>query len=82
MSYSSIASPIEYVHKSRKAIIKHREVGRDVNSFKEGVIQALRQDPILLLIGEMRDSDTIMAALEVTDTGHKVFSTLHTLHLL
>jgi len=73
-----IASPIEYVHKSRKAIIKHREVGRDVNSFKEGVTQALRQDPDIIVIGEMRDADTIMAALEVTDTGHKVFSTLHT----
>ena len=73
-----IASPIEYVHKSRKAIIKHREVGRDVNSFKSGVTQALRQDPDIIVIGEMRDEDTIMAALEVTDTGHKVFSTLHT----
>jgi twitching motility protein PilT len=53
-------------------------VGRDVLSFKEGVIQSLRQDPDIIIIGEMRDPDTIMAALEVTDTGHKVFSTLHT----
>ncbi len=73
-----IASPIEYVHESRMAIIRHREVGRDVLSFKEGVIQALRQDPDIIVIGEMRDPDTIMAALEITDTGHKVFSTLHT----
>ena len=73
-----IASPVEFVHKSEVAIIKHREVGRDVLSFKEGVIQALRQDPDIIVIGEMRDPDTIMAALEVTDTGHKVFSTLHT----
>jgi len=73
-----IASPIEYVHSSKKALIRHREVGRDVLSFKEGVIQALRQDPDIIVIGEMRDPDTIMAALEVTDTGHKVFSTLHT----
>ncbi|HZW38537.1 MAG TPA: PilT/PilU family type 4a pilus ATPase [Ignavibacteriaceae bacterium] len=73
-----IASPIEYVHKSNLSIIKHREVGRDVLSFKEGVIQSLRQDPDIIVIGEMRDPDTIMAALEVTDTGHKVFSTLHT----
>jgi twitching motility protein PilT len=73
-----IGSPIEYVHKSRKSIIKHREVGRDVISFKEGVIQSLRQDPDIIVIGEMRDPETIMAALEVTDTGHKVFSTLHT----
>ncbi|PKL83367.1 MAG: twitching motility protein PilT [Ignavibacteriae bacterium HGW-Ignavibacteriae-3] len=73
-----IASPVEYVHKSRAAIIKHREVGRDVMSFKDGVTQALRQDPDIIVIGEMRDPDTILAALEVTDTGHKVFSTLHT----
>ncbi len=73
-----IASPIEYVHKSNVCIIKHREVGRDVLSFKDGVIQSLRQDPDIIVIGEMRDPDTIMASLEVTDTGHKVFSTLHT----
>jgi twitching motility protein PilT len=73
-----IAAPIEYVHTSNISLIKHREVGRDVLSFKEGVIQSLRQDPDIIIIGEMRDPDTIMAALEVTDTGHKVFSTLHT----
>ena len=73
-----IAAPIEFVHKSNVAIIKHREVGRDVLSFKEGVIQSLRQDPDIIVIGEMRDPETILAALEVTDTGHKVFSTLHT----
>lgn len=73
-----IASPIEFVHKSNQCIIKHREVGRDVLSFKDGVIQALRQDPDIIVIGEMRDPDTILAALEITDTGHKVFSTLHT----
>ena len=73
-----IAAPIEYVHSSNFCLIKHREVGRDVLSFKEGVIQSLRQDPDIIIIGEMRDPDTIMAALEVTDTGHKVFSTLHT----
>lgn len=73
-----IASPVEYVHRSNKAIIRHREVGKDVLSFKDGVIQSLRQDPDIIVIGEMRDPDTIMAALEVTDTGHKVFSTLHT----
>jgi twitching motility protein PilT len=73
-----IAAPVEYVHTSKVSIIKHREVGRDVLSFKEGVIQSLRQDPDIIVIGEMRDPDTILAALEVTDTGHKVFSTLHT----
>lgn len=73
-----IASPLEFVHKSNRAIVRHREVGRDVLTFKDGVIQSLRQDPDIIVIGEMRDPDTIMAALEVTDTGHKVFSTLHT----
>jgi twitching motility protein PilT len=73
-----IAAPIEYVHTSNISLIKHREVGRDVLSFKEGIVQSLRQDPDIIVVGEMRDPDTIMAALEVTDTGHKVFSTLHT----
>jgi len=73
-----IASPVEYVHKPDRCIIRHREVGRDVLSFKEGAIQALRQDPDIIVIGEMRDPDTIMTALEITDSGHKVFSTLHT----
>ena len=73
-----IASPIEYVHKSDRCIIRHREVGRDVLSFKEGTVQALRQDPDIIIIGELRDPDTILTALEVTDSGHKVFSTLHT----
>lgn len=73
-----IAAPIEYVHASNVCLIKHREVGRDVASFKDGIVQALRQDPDIIVVGEMRDPGTIMAALEVTDTGHKVFSTLHT----
>jgi twitching motility protein PilT len=73
-----IAAPIEYVHTSNISLVKHREVGRDVLSFKEGVVQSLRQDPDIIIIGEMRDPATIMASLEVTDTGHKVFSTLHT----
>lgn len=73
-----ISAPIEYVHTSNVSLIKHREVGRDVLSFKEGIVQALRQDPDIVVVGEMRDPDTIMAALEITDTGHKVFSTLHT----
>ena len=73
-----VASPIEFVHKSDRCIVRHREVGRDVLSFKEGAIQALRQDPDIIVIGEMRDPETIMTALEITDSGHKVFSTLHT----
>ena len=73
-----IGSPIEYVHKSNKCIVRHREVGRDTLTFKEGAIEALRQDPDIVMIAEMRDADTILTALEITDSGHKVFSTLHT----
>jgi twitching motility protein PilT len=73
-----ISSPIEYIHQSKKCIIRHREVGMDTRSFKDGTIEALRQDPDIIMIGEMRDPDTIMAALEVADSGHKVLSTLHT----
>src|SRR5690606_33254852 len=73
-----VAKPIEYMHAPDKCIIRHREVGPDVPSFKDGVIQALRQDPDIIMIGEMRDPETISAAIEAADTGHKVFSTLHT----
>lgn len=73
-----IGSPIEYFHKSEKCIVRHREVGKDTLSFKNGTIESLRQDPDIIVIGEMRDPDTIMTALEITDSGHKVFSTLHT----
>jgi len=73
-----IANPVEYVHKSNLCLIRHREVGKDVKSFRDGIIQALRQDLDIMVVGEMRDPETIMAALEITDTGHKVFSTLHT----
>lgn len=73
-----IADPIEYVHVPQKCVIRQREIGRDVRSFEEGVIQALRQDPDIIVIGEMRDADTVAAVLEAADTGHKVFATLHT----
>ena len=73
-----IGDPIEQIHQSQKCIVRHREVGRDVLSFKDGAIQALRQDPDIIVVGEMRDPETIMTCLEITDTGHKVFSTLHT----
>ncbi|NND71650.1 MAG: Flp pilus assembly complex ATPase component TadA [Rhodothermales bacterium] len=73
-----IAQPIEYMHSSKRCILRHREVGKDVPSFKDGIVQALRQDPDIIVIGELRDPETISAALEVTDSGHKVFSTLHT----
>lgn len=73
-----VGQPIEYMHISQKSIVRHREVGKDVPSFKDGIVQALRQDPDIVVIGEMRDPSTISAALEITDSGHKVFSTLHT----
>ncbi len=73
-----VAKPIEYMHAPDKCIIRHREVGPDVPTFKDGVTQPLRQDPDIIMIGEMRDPITISAAIEAADTGHKVFSTLHT----
>tara|TARA_R100001143_G_C3361345_1_gene136872 strand:+ start:47503 stop:48732 length:1230 start_codon:yes stop_codon:yes gene_type:complete len=73
-----ISSPLELIHHTKKCIIRHREVGRDVGSFREGIVQAMRQDPDIIVIGELRDSAAIRNALEVTDSGHKVFSTLHT----
>lgn len=73
-----ISDPVEFVHDPIKSVVRHREVGRDVKSFKDGTIQALRQDPDIIVIGEMRDPDTIMTVIEVADSGHKVFSTLHT----
>jgi twitching motility protein PilT len=73
-----VGKPIEYMHYSKKCIVRHREVGKDVRTFKEGIVQSLRQDPDIVVIGEMRDPETISSALEITDSGHKVFSTLHT----
>ena len=73
-----IGNPIEFIHSSEKSIVSHREVGSDVLSFQSGAIEALRQDPDIIVVGEMRDSKTISTVLEVTDSGHKVFTTLHT----
>jgi twitching motility protein PilT len=73
-----IGHPIEFIHKPAKCIVRHREVGEDVISFKDGTVQSLRQDPDIIMVGEMRDPETIANVLEVTDSGHKVFTTLHT----
>ncbi|MFO8099467.1 MAG: ATPase, T2SS/T4P/T4SS family [Salinibacter sp.] len=73
-----VAQPLEYIHTSQKCIVRHREVGTDVNSFVDGMVQGLRQDPDIVVVGEMRDPETISTAMEMADTGHKVFSTLHT----
>lgn len=73
-----VAQPLEYIHKSKRCVVRHREVGTDVASFVDGMVQGLRQDPDIVVVGEMRDAETISTALEMADTGHKVFSTLHT----
>jgi twitching motility protein PilT len=73
-----VAQPLEYIHTSKRCIVRHREVGTDVASFVDGMVQGLRQDPDIVVVGEMRDPETISTALEMADTGHKVFSTLHT----
>lgn len=74
----TIEDPVEYVHENRNCIISQRELGTDVSSFKEAIRSALREDPDIILVGEMRDLETISAALTAAETGHLVFSTLHT----
>jgi len=73
-----IGNPIEFVHESRLCLVRHREVGADVQSFQHGAVEALRQDPDIIIVGEMRDPATIATVLEITDSGHKTFTTLHT----
>lgn len=74
----TIEDPIEYVHVNKKSMVHQREMGSDVNSFSEAIIAAMREDPDVILLGEMRDTDTMHAALMAAETGHLVFSTLHT----
>lgn len=74
----TIEDPIEYYHKHKKALITQREVHVDVPSFAEALRRALRQDPDMVLVGEMRDLETIEAAITAAETGHLVFGTLHT----
>ena len=74
----TVEDPIEYYHEHKKSIITQREIGSDVPTFEEGVRRALRQDPDCILVGEMRDLDTIAAAITAAETGHIVFATLHT----
>jgi len=70
--------PIEYIHKHRLSIVDQRQVGDDTPSFAEGLRSAFREDPDVVLIGEMRDLETISSALTMAETGHLVFATLHT----
>ena len=74
----TIEDPIEYVHYHKKSIVNQRELGSDTNSFPQALKYVLRQDPDIILIGEMRDLETISAALTIAETGHLVFATLHT----
>ena len=74
----TIEDPIEYYHTHKKAVITQREVHVDVPNFAEGLRRALRQDPDIILVGEMRDLETIEAAITAAETGHLVFGTLHT----
>jgi len=74
----TIEDPIEYYHKHKKAVVTQREVGVDVPNFAEALRRALRQDPDIILVGEMRDLETIEAAITAAETGHLVFGTLHT----
>ena len=74
----TIEDPIEYYHSHKKSIITQREVGVDVPTFSEALRRALRQDPDVILVGEMRDLETIEAAVTAAETGHLVFGTLHT----
>jgi len=74
----TIEDPIEFVHKSEKAVVNHREVGIHTRSFAAALRGALREDPDIIMVGEMRDLETISLAIEASATGHLVFGTLHT----
>jgi len=74
----TIEDPIEFVHKSKKSVIHQRELGQDTRSFANALKSALREDPDIILVGEMRDVETIGLALTAAETGHLVFGTLHT----
>lgn len=74
----TVEDPIEFYHTSKKSLVTQREVGSDVPSFAEAIRRALRQDPDVILVGEMRDLETIGAAITAAETGHLVFGTLHT----
>lgn len=75
----TLEDPIEYLHKHNRSIVNQREIGSDTNSFADALRAALRQDPDVILLGEMRDLDTISTAITAAETGHLVLSTLHTI---
>lgn len=73
----TVEDPVEFFHQSKKALVNHREVGQDTKSFARALKSALREDPDVILVGEMRDYETISLALTAAETGHLVFGTLH-----
>ena len=74
----TIEDPVEFIHKDKKSIISQREVGKQTESFAKALKSALREDPDVILVGELRDLETIAMALTAAETGHLVFGTLHT----
>ncbi len=78
----TIEDPIEFVHKSQKCIINHREIGAHTRGFSEALRGALREDPDIIMVGELRDLETISLAMEASMTGHLVFGTLHTMNAM
>jgi len=76
----TVEDPIEFVHESQNCIVNHREVGTHTKSFAAALRGALREDPDIIMVGEMRDLETISLAMEAAMTGHLVFGTLHTLN--
>jgi twitching motility protein PilT len=74
----TLEDPIEYFHDHKKSVVIQREIGVDVPNFAEGLRRALRQDPDIIMVGEMRDLETMEAAITAAETGHLVFGTLHT----
>lgn len=78
----TVEDPIEMVHRDKRSLINQREIGTDTGSFSGALRRSLRQDPDVILIGEMRDEETVRAALSAAETGHLVFSTLHTIDVM
>src|SRR5690606_42133384 len=74
----TLEDPIEYLHRHKRSIVNQREVGGDTHSFAAGLRAALREDPDVILVGEMRDTETMEVAIRAAETGHLVLSTLHT----
>ena len=73
----TIEDPVEFVHRSKLSLVNQRQVGRDARSFNDALIEAMRQDPDVILVGEIRDTETVRTALRAAETGHLVFTTLH-----